>query len=223
MLLYVMIYTVAPVAQSVEHLTFNQRVRSSSLRRSTKKSGTPLWRPTLFVAPVRLDSVARQARRSSQSRPRDGGRLRTTSRSSFIDPKGQNLRITFAGTPLWRPTLFVAPVRLDSVARQARRSSQSRPRDGGRLRTTSRSSFVDPKGQNLRKLFTVILTTKGEMHKKKSKVHASIQSFVLSLLYTVHLWYYIKVKIFCAHCLCARRYYVSNENAARAVCFQTQI
>ncbi len=40
--LYAMIYSVAPVAQLAEHLTFNQRVRSSSLRRSTKKQESTL-------------------------------------------------------------------------------------------------------------------------------------------------------------------------------------
>ena len=34
----------APLAQTVEHLTFNQGVRSSSLRRSTNKKPPPLWR-----------------------------------------------------------------------------------------------------------------------------------------------------------------------------------
>ena len=33
----------APVAQLVEHLTFNQRVRSSNLRRSTRKNHAQAW------------------------------------------------------------------------------------------------------------------------------------------------------------------------------------
>ena len=47
----------APVAQLVEHLTFNQGVRSSILRRSTKKSHTPKVVYGSFCA-LRLENFA---------------------------------------------------------------------------------------------------------------------------------------------------------------------
>ena len=67
----------APVAQTVEHLTFNQGVRSSSLRRSTNKKPSALRRG-LFVAPAVWRKLRERAARSE---------LEVAKRSSYI-PQG---------------------------------------------------------------------------------------------------------------------------------------
>ena len=41
-----------PLAQPVEHLTFNQRARGSSPRRVTKETGIPLRDACFFLAPL---------------------------------------------------------------------------------------------------------------------------------------------------------------------------
>ena len=51
----------APVAQLVEHLTFNQGVRSSILRRSTKKAGIPSRYSCFFYVSCQNGSVVCRA------------------------------------------------------------------------------------------------------------------------------------------------------------------
>ena len=59
----------APVAQPVEHLTFNQGVRDSNSRRSTKKT-TPLLRGCIFAPCEEFDLVSCHARKGFVTRRR---------------------------------------------------------------------------------------------------------------------------------------------------------
>ena len=54
MILYLSTISYAPVAQSVEHLTFNQGVRDSSSRRSTTKQAPSLSRRLFYVVQGRI-------------------------------------------------------------------------------------------------------------------------------------------------------------------------
>ena len=71
-----------PLAQSVEHLTFNQGVRSSSLRWVTKKCHTPLgvWH---FLFPT-------NTRKLSPSK--DGGRVQQLFKKKKLLPSEQSER-----------------------------------------------------------------------------------------------------------------------------------
>ena len=60
MLLYYGFGKYAPVAQPVEHLTFNQGVRDSNSRRSTKKRDT--LAVSLFLVSFRFDHVRTSVR-----------------------------------------------------------------------------------------------------------------------------------------------------------------